>query len=216
MEGELRMGAGAVLTVFFAATLVSAVFFGLGYSFGRTGSGIHFAVPVHSANAPAPSAPAALDDTGATSAQKPSAIASTGPVSATDANTPGQQTALPLALVPAADPAPAQSNGTNAAPSAVAGTAPSAPVPESTTPRASIPIAKGSYMVQVAAIASHKDAQTLAQSLQKQGINARVHGGVGDRFFHVQVGPFATRDAAEAMRKKVAAAGHRAILKPAP
>ena len=55
MEGELRMGAGAVLTVFFAATLVSAVFFGLGYSFGRTGSGIHFAVPVHSANAPAPS-----------------------------------------------------------------------------------------------------------------------------------------------------------------
>lgn len=35
---EAHWGAGTILTLFFATTLVSAVFFGLGYSFGRGGT----------------------------------------------------------------------------------------------------------------------------------------------------------------------------------
>src|SRR6185437_1997332 len=35
---EVHWGAGTILAIFFASSLVSAVFFGLGYSFGRGGT----------------------------------------------------------------------------------------------------------------------------------------------------------------------------------
>ncbi|HUZ04720.1 MAG TPA: SPOR domain-containing protein, partial [Acidobacteriaceae bacterium] len=71
------------------------------------------------------------------------------------------------------------------------------------------------YMVQVAAVASRKDAQVLASALQKHGLNAEVRSGTHDKFFHVLIGPFDTQQKAETMRHKVIASGYKAYLKPA-
>jgi len=68
-------------------------------------------------------------------------------------------------------------------------------------------------MVQVAAVSRQEDADVLVGALKKHGYNAVVRSDPKDNFLHVQVGPFATRDEARAMRAKLLADGYNAILK---
>jgi cell division septation protein DedD len=68
-------------------------------------------------------------------------------------------------------------------------------------------------MVQIAAVSRQEDADVLVSALKKRGYNVVVRNEPSDRFLHVQVGPFATRDEARAMRAKLLADGYNAILK---
>jgi DedD protein len=74
------------------------------------------------------------------------------------------------------------------------------------------PAGKGQIMVQLMAAAQLEDAQVLAGALNKRGYHAVVRNEP-DRLFHVQVGPFATRAEADAMRRKLQSDGYNAILK---
>jgi DedD protein len=69
-------------------------------------------------------------------------------------------------------------------------------------------------MVQIAAVSRQEDANTLANALQKHGYTVSVRNEPQDKLYHVQVGPFASRDAARAMRSRLLADGYNAILKP--
>lgn len=69
-------------------------------------------------------------------------------------------------------------------------------------------------MVQIAAVAHQGDADALAASLRKSGYTAIVRTEPQDRFLHVQVGPFATRDEARTMRSRLQADGYNAFMKP--
>ena len=69
-------------------------------------------------------------------------------------------------------------------------------------------------MVQVAAVSHDEDAQVLVSSLRKRGYNVSVRHEQQDTLSHVQVGPFASRDAAKAMRQKLLDDGYNAIVKP--
>lgn len=93
------------------------------------------------------------------------------------------------ASAPSADDAPVGSNSPDAAPAA-----------------------KGQIMVQLMAASQLEDAQVLAGALNKRGYHAVVRNEP-DRLFHVQVGPFATRAEADAMRRKLQSDGYNAILK---
>jgi len=68
-------------------------------------------------------------------------------------------------------------------------------------------------MVQVAAVSRQEDADVLVSALKKHGYNAVVRNDPKDALLHVQIGPFATRDEARAMRAKLLADGYNAILK---
>jgi cell division septation protein DedD len=68
-------------------------------------------------------------------------------------------------------------------------------------------------MVQVAAVSSQDVADILLASLQKKGYNVAVHHEPQDTLLHVQIGPFAKRADAEAMRQRVLADGFNAIVK---
>jgi cell division septation protein DedD len=68
-------------------------------------------------------------------------------------------------------------------------------------------------MVQIAAVSRPEDATVLVSALKGLGYNASVRSEHTDKLFHVQVGPFATRDEAMAMRAKLINDGYNAILK---
>lgn len=114
-----------------------------------------------------------------------------------------------------AQPAPAQT--AQPLPNLTAQATSPAPRPAATTPAA--PAATpattptGTIMVQVAAISNPTDAQVLVGALRRHGYSASVHNQPTDSLLHVQVGPFATRAEAFAMKQKLLSDGYNAILK---
>lgn len=199
---ESHWSTGTVLAIFFAATLVSAVFFGLGYSFGRGGSSKPgFSSANLSAALPASlTSHSTLENLAAESNAQPK-LAYVAPIRnpvAAESATAGQtnfqkataRVALPTAAITAVSiPAKAQ-------PSLDAGT-----------------ISSAKYMVQVGAIGNRKDAQRLVTQLRKHGLRAGIYPAKHDKFLHVQMGPFATEDQAQTARHHAMTNGFHAILK---
>jgi DedD protein len=68
-------------------------------------------------------------------------------------------------------------------------------------------------MVQIAAVSRQEDAEVLSAALRKRGFSPVVRNGLADKFYHVQIGPFADRSQAEATKNKLLADGYNAILK---
>ncbi len=99
----------------------------------------------------------------------------------------------------AAVPAPAAANSAVAEPATAA--------PGSAAPAMSL-------MVQIAAVTHAADAETLASALRHDGFAATVRTTTGDPYFHVQIGPFASLQAARAMRAKLAGSGYNAFIRP--
>ncbi len=186
VEQDLHFSPGIILSIFMGITLVSAVFFGLGYSFGRTGDSAgnfgHAQRSIPMIEHPAPAA--AIHTPAPQSIPKPSAAVAL----------------QPAAIATNAQPVPASAH-------AVAPTTTS-------SKREGNSASNFGYMIQIAALASRHDAQALTAALRRDGLHAQLRNGRHDRFFHVQLGPFATQKQADAMRHKVIAAGYRAILKP--
>ncbi len=71
----------------------------------------------------------------------------------------------------------------------------------------------GSYTVQVAATTREADAMELASRLQKKKFPAFVLSPQGDKYYRVQVGPYADPKAAEGARRGLEDAGFKAIVK---
>jgi len=71
----------------------------------------------------------------------------------------------------------------------------------------------GAYTLQVAALTKEADALELASRLQKKKFPAFVVSPQADKYYHVQVGPYADPKAAEAARKGLEGAGFKAIVK---
>jgi cell division septation protein DedD len=69
------------------------------------------------------------------------------------------------------------------------------------------------YTLQVAALTKEADALELATRLQKKKFPAFVLSPQGDKYYRVQVGPYADPKAADAARKGLEGAGFKAIVK---
>jgi len=74
-------------------------------------------------------------------------------------------------------------------------------------------IPSGSYTLQVAALRRESDAMSLASHLQKKKFPAFVVSQQGDKYYRVQVGPYADQKSADATKKGLEGAGFRAIVK---
>lgn len=238
-DSEITLNAKTLLGIFFGLVLVCGVFFGFGYSIGRRG-GTDTPKETASANVPAAStsddspAPAAAS----THAPKPSAMQSlqaadsnasssansttvTEPVDADSASS-GKHTAQSAqAVTPTARTAALAPKPT---PASVPASAPAQPLAKPTLKPASLPVAPAnttaplaagaaSVMVQIAAVSHQEDANVLVSALRQHGYSVSVRNEPQDKLLHVQLGPFATRDEAKAMRAKLLADGYNAILK---
>ena len=191
-DREITLGTGRMLALFFALVLVCAVFFAIGFSLGKK------TATVGSANLPAPAnaTPSALF--------RPSAAKNTQPASpAGDLSfykTVGEKTA-DTGLTPPDSQAQTAATPSAEAPKADTGTA--APTP-----------ASGSYYVQVAAVSRQEDADALVEALKKKQYPAFANNNSpADKFYHVQVGPYAEIKEAETMRARLISDGYNPIVK---
>jgi cell division septation protein DedD len=189
-DTEITLGTGRMLVLFFGLVGICALFFGLGYSLGKSSS-----KPV----AAAEQQPARVE---AKLAAKP--------------NTPAKPSAGDLTFYQAvkqndteAQPARASSSPDSSdSPVAAATAAGVASQPLVGT------IDAGSYVVQVAAVSKKDDAEALLSALRKKSYLVFIAGNEPhDRLYHVQVGPFGNVKEAEAARAKLVADGYNPILK---
>lgn len=179
-EREISLGTSTILGIFLGLALLCAAFFGFGYSMGHKAS-----------------VPLAAGATDAAPPKKDATFSSfkTAPVAA--------KTVEPAASTPAA--------GTPEAREAV-GPA-TAAQPEAGTPEAVAgdqppPSSDGVWMVQVSVSSVKPDAEKLTGVLTRQGFPAAMQTA-RDGKFHIRVGPFATKAAADTTRKMLVADGYK-------
>lgn len=205
---EVHWSSSTILAIFFAASLVSAVFFGLGYSFGGAGTSKHSLTfnttpattsvatatvqPAKSTPLPASNQPSPITKFTDTLDTHPAVAALSTPPAALH----------PVAITPIAHVA---------APVAEKKTVPPPPVQHDNAPANAK--TSGHIMVQVGAIGDRKDAERLVAELRKKGFHAGIYAEKNDKFLHVQIGPFKDEAQAQSKRHQVMASGFHAILK---
>jgi DedD protein len=224
-EREISLGTATVLGIFFVLALICAVFFGFGYSMGRKSAQSVVAAPADAAveadggssSKPAPGSPAKVAgshsgeeqaETAAPAAESndsgSSAPVKTAVAPAVVVAKPSAAASQPVALpqTPAAAPAVRQVSlgRPAAAPAAVA----PAPV--------AVP-GVGTILVQVAAVSHQEDANMLVNALKKRGYTVAIRQVPQDKLLHIQLGPFATKKDADAMKQRLLADGYNAIVK---
>ncbi len=205
-DTEITLGTGRMLALFFAFVLVCAVFFAIGFSLGR-----------RTASAGVGRWPGAA--TGASAASvRPSAAKNDAPqktpqsgdfsfYKAVGEKNADAALAPPEAKAQAAD-ATAETATAPAPPKAAtdaAGAAPASSTSASST--------AGSYYVQVAAVTRKEDAEALVEALKKKQYPAFANNASADKYYRVQVGPYADLKDAEAMRARLIGDGYNPIVK---
>jgi DedD protein len=200
--------------LFLGVVLLCSVFFTLGYVMGRA----QFAGPVHaeafSRPSPAPVAPKAKDPQPPAPApgewdfyakkeegrgEAPASKRSPGP---------GNSAAGPAAAAKPASPQPASAAQPVAAPPAPSPAALKQPA-RYQPPK----MGKGAIVVQVAALARQSDALHMADVIQEKQFPAFVVTPAADKYYHVQVGPYADEKSAEAAKRALEQLGFKPIIK---
>jgi len=182
-ETEITLGTGKMLALFFGLVILCAIFFGMGFTMGKN------SVRSTPELLPSPSTSAR------TQALNRSTSAPTAPESQ---------------KVEPAPSTPTTSNSENSSANAVP---PPSSAPPQEQPPPTIPGAGQAYYVQVAAVTKQEDAEALVESLKGRQYAAFIVTPSPDKFFHVQVGPFADIKEAEDMRAKLVSDGYSPILK---
>ncbi len=203
-DTEITLGTGRMLAIFFALVLVCAFFFAIGFSLGRrtamAGAGSLLSAPT--------AVPATI--------VRPSAAKNGAPQPTPQSNSSdfsfykavGEKN-TDSALTPQGSAAPP---ATQTATSPTADGTPKAAANAATA--TSTPSTSGSYYVQVAAVSRQEDADALVEALKKKQYPAfTANNTSGDKFYHVQVGPYAELKDAEAMRARLIGDGYNPIVK---
>ncbi len=229
-SSEVTLSTASLLGIFFGLVLVCGVFFGFGYSMGRGTGAITQVIrsaapsvpsvtePEETATAentpPPPTAPA--EQTPAPVAQTPAPAAQMNDVPAPEKTTQPPAVASAGQDEDAASVAPKDETPRRQAPAPRK--KPSAALSAVEQPGAvatdmSVIAASGQPMVQIAAVARREDADVLVSALRQRGYGVVVRNEPQDKLLHVQVGPFANRTQATAIKQKLLSDGYNAIVK---
>ena len=201
-DQEATAGTGRLLFMFLGMVALCAVFFGLGYSVGRTS-----APSTTQAAEPSPTV-------AATGAAKPSPLnpgdTAASPTPSSDQLTfykaVEQKDSQPeLTSKPPSEAKPEALSPAAAEEARLAAAAGMTPV-TGTTP------ALG-YAVQIAAVSRKDDANALVKALRKKQYPVFIADNAPDKLFHVQVGPFPDLKEANAMKARLVADGYKPIVK---
>jgi DedD protein len=194
-DTEITLGTGRMLALFFVLVLVCAGFFAIGFSLGRKAAVVGPGNVLAAQN----QSPATVVRPGAgKNNQQPTPTSNDFSFyKAVEQKTAdGQPPTKQASVSPATTATPDASN---------------TPAPDSTTPA---PPATNGYYVQVAAVSRQEDADALVEALKKKQYPAFIaNNAAGDKFFHVQVGPFPDIKDAELMRGRLTGDGYNPILK---
>ena len=220
---EITLSTASLLGIFFGLVLICGVFFGFGYSMGRgteqgaqaaslgTGLARSAAQPDETTTgANQPPEPRSQDNVEAP-AKTPLAV-SVKPAKADDDASAEDEAPAPPKHVSQALVAATESAAAVVKPSARV--APTPPTVASTPAPVAVPApGTGKPMVQIAAVARQEDADVLVSALRQRGYGVVVRSEPQDKLLHVQVGPFADRTQATAIKQKLLSDGYNAIIK---
>lgn len=196
-DREISLGPGTILGIFFGLALLCGAAFGLGYSMGRrSAQNVPAAVIVGNGNAPELNS-AVKPNAGYTAPAPPQAEDDGAPLDSEQVAPATPSKATPADGLIAGDKIPSQPA---TAPAAVA-----APAPDVSP--------NGNFMVQVAAVSTQDIANIELAALKKFNYPVVVRHEPTDQLLHIQIGPFATKKDAEAMRQDVLSHGFNAIVK---
>ena len=212
-DRELTLGPFMLTLIGCALFALCSMCFVFGYSVGRRNpeSSTTISVPPSATPAFAQSAnPQSKPSAGQGGSQPQSPAEPSDSMAATDADS---ATDTPAST---SQPAAATS-GTSAEPAAhaVLASQPSAAQPSSANGSVKPVLTQSSgIMVQIAAVSHPEDADVLVGALRKRGYAVSARRDPTDGLLHVQVGPFANRNDAYAMRQKLLNDGYNAIVQP--
>jgi DedD protein len=232
-DTEITLGVGKLLGLFLLLAALCGVFFSIGHSLGKS-SGREQVLGEQPGEALAASPPAATAADPV--ADKQPDVAPVKPDSSKPASDPPASASNPqsnLTFYKAVQqnstdtqaPAKAPETSASKAPTdstAVSAPAAKAPVPTDTASTKNQEIGHaapvtgpGTIVVQIAAVSREDDAVALAGALRKKNYNVFVVNNpvTNDKLYHVQVGPFATIQEAEAMKAKLTGEGYNPIIK---
>jgi cell division septation protein DedD len=210
-DREISLSTTTILGIFFALALLCAVFFGFGYSMGRKSaqpvSGGSSEVTTKSENTSSKPSPGSPATPSTSSAGRPSAAET-------------QSAIMPLdSPNPTGEDSPEASRPVKPAFTSSRSDVPAEVTPKAGKPLAIVPVAaalpsSGSSVVQVAAMSHQEDADVVAVDLKRRGYTVAVRHEPQDKLFHVQIGPFANKKEADAMRQRLQSDGYNnAIVK---
>lgn len=199
-DTEITLGTGRMLAIFFGFVLVCAFFFAIGFSLGRkTGlAGGSVLSPTASAPATVVRPSAAKNEAGKNETTPQSGdmsfYKSVGEKKADATLAPQDGKTQPAASSTSTSSGDSTKDATDSA-------APAVP-------------AAGGYFVQVAAVSRKEDADSLVEALKKKQYPAFASNNTSaDKFYHIQVGPYADMKEAEAMRARLIGDGYNPIVK---
>jgi DedD protein len=205
-DTEITLGTGRMLAIFFTFVLVCAFFFAIGFSLGRrtTMAGAGSLGIAHAGT------PATIVRPSAARNDAPQPTPQSGDFSFYKAVSEKNADA---ALAPQDSKTPA-SAATTPISTATTTTLPGAELPKAATDAATATPASAGYYVQVAAVSRQEDAESLVEALKKKQYPAfSANNPIADKFYHVQVGPYADMKEAESMRARLIGDGYNPIVK---
>jgi cell division septation protein DedD len=239
-SGEMVLESRHLFGLFVLLAVLFGVVFTLGYLLGRgQGDSPTHVVVAHvddSADAPEadptepPSTPAPATDKSPAAGAAAAPAASTGtdwsfyhssdskPANDTLEPAPSSKPTKPAKPVASASE-PASSPASTPAPSASTAKPTAKPAAKPATPTSSKVtvgsplIPKNAIVLQVAAVEKESDALSMAQALQQRKFPAFVLPAAADKYYRVQVGPYATPQAAAAAQKQLESQGFKSIVK---
>ncbi len=202
-DTEITLGTGRMLVIFFALVMVCAFFFAIGFSLGRktalAGAGSVLSTPT--------GAPSTIVRPSAAKNDASPSTPQSGDFSFYKAV--GEKNADAALTPPDAKTQSTESTTTTQTAEA--------PPKEATEAGTTAPAGAGSssgYYVQVAAVTRQEDAGALVEALKKKQYPAFiVNNTATDKFYHVQVGPYAELKDAESMRNRLVSDGYNPIVK---
>ncbi|MDE3188593.1 MAG: SPOR domain-containing protein [Acidobacteriota bacterium] len=215
-DTELTLGPVALTAIGLGLVMLCGLCFGLGYAAGRRGPGAAAA-----ANAqPAAGQPVAAQTGGMLS--KPAAASAVSAASPAVADmeqlTPaeGSQPGNALTSYAPASSSPAPDSGQALVrPALPQGGAPQPAPAAAANPQVQTAMPQGAaLMVQVAALSQVEDARVLVTALRQRGYAVTARREAADSLIHVQVGPFANRNDANAMCQRLLGDGYSAVVEP--
>jgi cell division septation protein DedD len=189
-DTEITLGTGKMLALFFGLVALCALFFGIGFSLGKSS---------------AKSGSDAVTGTAAPGAVRPTAVKSNNPRPPSDLTF--------YKAVGQKDPDAQLTASSADAPSSASAAPKSAPADSNAPPDLTAVSPQSAYYVQVAAVSKQEDAGALVDALKKKQYAAFAANTPGDKLFHVQVGPFSDIKDAELARGKLVSDGYNPILK---
>lgn len=215
---EISLSPSTLLGIFFLLAIICAIFFGFGYSMGHRSAttaaqseenGDTAPLKTSGETKPAPgfaNSSASLTPADAAAAQ-PADESSNNDAAPADTPAAAPQPRLERASTP--QPAPQLKPAVAVRSPAHAATPAPAAATSVLRPAAGGPAA----LVQVAAVSHQEDADILASALKRKGYTVAVRHEPNDKLLHIQLGPFANRKEADAMKQRLSSDGYNAIVK---